>query len=70
MEVVGHRVSSRLEPLEIRARVPARQDTRAEGTDVVAAREAVPLTIQQIAGRAGQAIRGGAVDHQLVVSNK
>ena len=70
MGVVGHRVSSRLEPLGIRSRVPARQDKRAEGPDVVAARDAVPLTIQQSAGRAGQAIRGGAVDHQLVVSEQ
>ena len=63
-------MSSRLEPLGIRSRVPARQDTRAEGPDVVAARDAVPLTIQQSAGRAGQANRGGAVDHQLVVSEQ
>src|SRR5262245_39261658 len=43
------------------------QDRTTEDPDVVAARNPGPPTIEQYAGRAGQAQRGGAVDHELVV---
>src|SRR5262249_54066773 len=62
----GCRVSDLLVLLWSGLPITSRQDRGAEDPDVVAARNAVPPTIQQDAGRSGQAGRGHAVDHQLV----